>query len=625
MKIQVVGLVVTGLLLASGAWGQGTLGLKRGGERQGISWAKPKSRQAQRAHYLVELRVPPTPEMLRGIEGKGQRVVSYVPVNGFILAVEGEPRIGGLDVVSAGPIEPAEKLSREIGRNRAGKRGYVVEFHGDIPWEERRALIEESGLELRDHPDLVGDQMLVRGTVGQLEALVGWDEVAYVFPASHDLMNGAPLIGCAGASTEAGPIGALVQTVGEGWDGAGKGRATLQFAYRTLSQKVTSSVQQAEVFRALREWSRVIQVDFVEGNDPAAPRTIGILWGRGAHGDGYPFDGAGRVLAHTFYPAPPNSEPLAGDLHFDEDENWQVGKDIDIYSVALHELGHALGLGHSDVPGSVMYAYYRRAERLTTEDVEAARGLYAAREEPGTSPATPPVTPANPTTPTNPATPTTPTTPATPPVTPPVNPPVTPPVTPTPPAVFAVELLAPSANLQTTAMSMPMFGMATGVTGTPVVRWVTDKGMWGEGTATASGAGTFAWTVTTVRLVPGMNTVTVLVSDATRKTVGRSIQVQVAATTTDPAAAPRLSLTNPGTYSFLWPNETITLEGTASSAAGISRVIWRVSNGTSGTATGTTTWRMNNVRLVNGFNSITLIARDTQGRETEQVMTVFRY
>ncbi|MCX6588427.1 MAG: matrixin family metalloprotease, partial [Acidobacteria bacterium] len=437
MKIQVVGLVVTGLLLAGGAGGQGTLGLKRGGERQGISWAKPKSRQAQRAHYLVELRQPPRPELLRSIEDHGQRVVSYVPVNGFILAVEGEPRLGTLDIVTAGPLEPADKLSREFRASRSGwvrQQGYVVEFHSDIPWQERRDLIQEVGLELRDHPDLVGDQMLVRGTVGQLEALVSWDEVAYVFPASEELMDGSPLIGCAGAITESGPVGALVQTVGEGWDGPGKGRASLQFAYRTLSEKVNSQAQQAEVSRALREWSRVIQVDFVEGNDAAAPRTIGILWGRSSHGDGYPFDGPGKVLAHTFYPAPPNSEPLAGDLHFDEDENWQVGQDIDVYSVALHELGHALGLGHSDVPGSVMYAYYRRAERLTAEDIGAARRLYGARDEAGTPPSTPTTPPSTPTTP--PSTPTTPpSTPTTPPSTPttPPSTPTTPPSTPTTP------------------------------------------------------------------------------------------------------------------------------------------------------------------------------------------------
>jgi hypothetical protein len=174
-------------------------------------------------------------------------------------------------------------------------------------------------------------------------------------------------------------------------------------------------------------------------------------------------------------------------------------------------------------------------------------------------------------------------------------------------------------------MSIPMFGIVTGVTGTPVVRWVTDKGMWGDGSASASGAGTFSWTIPNVRLVPGTNTVTVLVSDATRKTIGRSLQVHVATTTADPALPPRLTLTNPGTYSFLWPSETLTLRGTAASTSGISRVSWRVSNGTSGTATGTNSWIMNGIRLTTGFNTITLTARDSQGRETEQVVTVFRY
>jgi hypothetical protein len=61
------------------------------------------------------------------------------------------------------------------------------------------------------------------------------------------------------------------------------------------------------------------------------------------------------TLAHTFYPAPPNSEPIAGDMHMDADEPWRSGANVDLYSVALHETGHALGLGHSDRPGAVMY------------------------------------------------------------------------------------------------------------------------------------------------------------------------------------------------------------------------------------------------------------------------------
>ena len=131
------------------------------------------------------------------------------------------------------------------------------------------------------------------------------------------------------------------------------------------------------------------QIDFQRTTNTNGTKNINILFGARDHGDPYAFDGAGRVLAHTFYPAPPNPEPIAGDLHFDGDENWNIGTDIDLYSVALHELGHALGLGHSDVPNAVMYPYYRRVTGLTPEDVGAIRMMYAAVSDADAKPATP--------------------------------------------------------------------------------------------------------------------------------------------------------------------------------------------------------------------------------------------
>jgi hypothetical protein len=72
--------------------------------------------------------------------------------------------------------------------------------------------------------------------------------------------------------------------------------------------------------------------DGAQGIEPASNRTLAAGTTGAAQGDArfgdirigaHTFDGAGKVLAHTYYP-PPNGGTIAGDAHFDNEENWIV-------------------------------------------------------------------------------------------------------------------------------------------------------------------------------------------------------------------------------------------------------------------------------------------------------------
>lgn len=127
---------------------------------------------------------------------------------------------------------------------------------------------------------------------------------------------------------------------------------------------------------ALDVWSLVTPLRFVES---VANADLQMMFAKSHHGDPLAFDGKGNQLAHAF---PPGTMPRSGDVHFDLAENWSISLDcpldkIDLFNLALHEIGHALGLPHSQDKNSIMYPSYLGPQRYLHEsDKKAIQDLY---------------------------------------------------------------------------------------------------------------------------------------------------------------------------------------------------------------------------------------------------------
>ncbi|KAM1161920.1 hypothetical protein ACFX13_001071 [Malus domestica] len=127
--------------------------------------------------------------------------------------------------------------------------------------------------------------------------------------------------------------------------------------------------------QAFQRWAQVTSFTFEEvPATSSADITIGFH--RGAHGDTAPFDGFKGVLAHA-------NPPTGGNFHFDADEKWSANPgpdELDLESVAVHEIGHLLGLDHDlDLPDAIMYpefSYGIVKRDLTRDDIDGIRALY---------------------------------------------------------------------------------------------------------------------------------------------------------------------------------------------------------------------------------------------------------
>merc|ERR1712012_482473 len=147
-----------------------------------------------------------------------------------------------------------------------------------------------------------------------------------------------------------------------------------------IKSKLTRRQVDEAMEEAFNVWSNVTNLTFEKIFSGDA--HIEIRFETSSHGDDDPFDGEGGTLAHAFFPV------FGGDAHFDDEEDWTVNthRGTSLLMTASHELGHSLGLSHSNVRSSLMAPFYRGYDAnlsLEEDDIRGIQALYG--EKSGTS------------------------------------------------------------------------------------------------------------------------------------------------------------------------------------------------------------------------------------------------
>lgn len=205
-----------------------------------------------------------------------------------------------------------------------------------------------------------------------------------------DVINGSSTMDRSSNATSASARGRHLYAYFPGGPSWPPFRRELRYAITASSAISIDKAALSGVFeRAFARWAAATTLRFAEA-ESAADADITIGFYAGAHGDGEAFDGPLGTLAHAF-------SPTDGRFHLDAAEAWAVsgsgGDDssggpgsasVDLESVAVHEIGHLLGLGHSSVQGAIMYPTIRTGTRkveLRQDDVEGIQSLYGSNPD----------------------------------------------------------------------------------------------------------------------------------------------------------------------------------------------------------------------------------------------------
>lgn len=172
-----------------------------------------------------------------------------------------------------------------------------------------------------------------------------------------------------------------------GFETFGKWQKThLTWALEGWPEQLTYEQGRAAIAGALEQWSEHSGLTFEQiGSADKADMVLGMRH-EGDHGDECPFGSS--TIAHSFFPNENYPVCPLGELHFNDTyaftTAWRASswEPIDYQSLALHEIGHALGLAHSANNKAVMWKFYVGSRRtLHDDDVAGIQALYGGPPE----------------------------------------------------------------------------------------------------------------------------------------------------------------------------------------------------------------------------------------------------